>query len=237
MDLSAYQPATPWDRINEDILKVVSLEMISKHDFTYFFQLSLLDSPSELLNRFFGLSLSQANILLAGSYKIKGGKYVLRSSSDTPQLRSLMRFLQGMVQFRQVFSESDLRPELSELSSYIQDAIQYPLQVKESIEGRFDGLLLCIICMLQDARFIFDGQEVGRLFLSREERSELNFLQLCCEFDALKRKVRFPVILTNLNADVYLAFDGSKYRFFEPLPLMNAVRDGNGRLMLKEARI
>lgn len=232
-------PDKPYRYFSDQILGYIDTKKIESKIYEMVILDGIDEIPENLFEEYYKMKSEDVKYILSKAYIKHNGYYIL--NPFTPKdlysfIDDVLKFIRGTITGKGVFSQQDLEKELIQVFSRIVN--KHSLSVNlETVKNNLEGIIVCIISILHEAKFKLFDKTVGKSFLSVGYKDRVNqdyTLQL--SLHAQTESFYFPVLSTEIEATKYIdaEFDEiEKYELHE-IPWKFAIRDSNNKIKLKE---
>lgn len=219
-----------WRNINTEwgyshaVLSAISVDRIKSSLFKILFIDGIEDISEATLKQYYKLGKKEIIKILETSYFESDGHHILKNLKLRTQIEDLLKFLRGTVSGKSAFEENAMIKDLEGGIRIITRTFDIPGKQVELIKTRRKEIVLCIMCLMHDARLTFHDGHEAKLFLSTSEG------RLTLESEGTI--FQFSVFASSLLLTDYLEPTDETFRDREPIPWINARRNPDGKLIL-----
>ncbi|MEJ0057608.1 MAG: hypothetical protein WDN75_19365 [Bacteroidota bacterium] len=214
---------TEWD-YSATVLSSVKVERINSRLFKILFIDGIEDIDEKTLKKHYKLGSKEILSLLTDSYFQSDGFHILKNLKHRNAIDDILKFISGFVSGKSVFEPSDFNKELQNAVKIVIRRFELSENYLKSFSEKKKDILLCIMCLLHDARFTFYDKAEGRIFLTTSN----NLISLATD----RTVFHFYLFNSGLKIQDYLdQHNDSEFRDMEEIPFINAKRI-NGKLIL-----
>lgn len=271
------------DELSDFLLSGVNVNKIDAKLFKILYQDGLDDLPEEHLLKYTGFTKLAAQKLLKDSYtKIENYYYLnvlktekmitlLKQFPDDYEIQltikkstelisnirnandAIQKVIRGAIHFRSVFETQDLIDEIQTYFLEVLNQFQIDKKYLQIIIDNIEDILLCILCLLHDSKFIFYDKNEARVSLKTyledseiiQNNSNLTSKELLYEYGVIALYIKFktadnksmsvPLFVSDLKLNTYVTssdfFNSKINSSIEEITWINAKRlDGEIRL-------
>lgn len=215
---------TEWDYSNA-VLSSLSPDRIKSDLFKILFIDGIEDIEDKVLKKYYKVGKTEILKLLNNSYFQVDGHHILKNLKSRNLIDDILKFIRGYVSGNTAFKQTDFNKELETSIQRVIEKFKIDSKYLESFRSQRSKILLCIMCLLHDARLTFYDKNEGRIFLTTNDGS----LALATD----KTIYKFYLFIADIKIHYFLE-QGNKIEQFDmaEIPWINARRDKNNRLLL-----
>lgn len=215
---------TEWD-YSAAVLSSISTDRIKSDLFKILFIDGIEDIEDKVLKKYYKVGKTEILKLLNDSYFQVDGHHILKNLKSRNLIDDILKFIRGYVSGNTAFKQTEFNKELEISIKRIIDKFKVDGKYLESFIAHRSKILLCIMCLLHDARLTFYDKNEGRIFLTTNDGS----LALATD----KTIFKFYLFVSDIKIHYYLE-QGSKIEHtdMDEISWINARRDKNNRLLL-----
>lgn len=224
------------------ILSAISIEKVDKKLFEVLFFDGLDDIDEKLFIKYYSMKKKQIKKLISDNYQLIDKKYYqLKSKKDFAKIEDILKFIRGTIQAKAVFNQQTFEKEIQKAIGRIINVFELDKSYLPAVKKSSNSILLCIMCLLHDSKFIFHDNHIGTCFLSlypsdkktiSDEVSRDSYIALISDDIG----VNMPIFISNIKIGKHIFLDApeiSNRRYMERIPWINAIRNKQNQLMLK----
>ncbi|MGG6230771.1 hypothetical protein [Tenacibaculum sp. SDUM215027] len=233
-DSVANNPNKPWNFFSDQILSYIKVEEIDKKLFEIIIIEGIEEISEETFLQYYKMTKREVQNLVKSSYSKKNGKFILKpyiKDNKKEKIDDLLKFIRGTITGKPAFTQTEIEGELIRAINRIQN--KYLFKKIGFNEHTLNEIILCILCILHNIIFeLFDNTKGDSYlhFQKNEEFPEKSTLSLMAETS----NFHFPIISTKLLLTDYIEKPEKIIEEGNLNDLVNAVRDLDGNLKLKE---
>ena len=215
----------------EIILSYIQTEKIEKKLFEVIILEGIEEIDNELFIKYYGTTKYKIKKLIKNSYKKSNGYYELINSISTSkklQIDEYLKFIRGTITGKSAFTQQEIEKELLSAMQRIINTYKLDINI-DSIKANLPDVIICILCILHEAKFnLFDGSEAYS-FMSIDKDDE-NIYKFSLRAEA--SNFSFPIISTDILVSQYIVdIDLSQFEW-KKLPFVTSLRKDDGDLKL-----
>ncbi len=218
---------TEWD-YSHAVLSSISVDKIESKLFKILFIDGIEDIAEATLKKYYKMGRKgRKDILkiLDVSYFQSDGYHILKNIKHRTIIEDILKFIRGAVSGKSAFEESTLVKDLESAVKNMIGVFNIDSTYLQSFKAQRKNIVLCIMCLLHDARLTFyDGNE-ARIFLTlNDKRLALATEGTVFQFSFFTSSLEIQSFITQ---EEFLDIDEHK-----ELPWINAKRNLEGKLVL-----
>jgi len=200
------------DRIKSDLFKILFVDGIE-------------DIEDKVLRKYYKVGKSEILRFLNNSYFQVDGYHILKNLKSRNLIDDILKFIRGYVSGNTAFKQTEFNNELETSIKRVIEKFKIDNKYLEVFKTHRSKILVCIMCLLHDARLTFYNKNEGRIYLTTNDKS----LALATDNTIFK----FYLFVSDIKIHYYLE-QGDKYEHSNmgEIPWINARRDKNNRLLL-----
>jgi hypothetical protein len=206
------------------VLSSVNVDKIKSDLFKILFIDGIEDVSEHLLKKYYKMNRRTILKLLDDSYFQSDGYHILKNLKYRNLVEDILKFIRGALSGKPVFEEKALVKDLESAISSITQKFEFKVDYLEHFKKHRKGIILCMMCLLHDARLTFHDGKEGKLFLTTDN----GLLSLGTEGTGFQ----FAFFASSIQIQDYLEFQDAITSDFEAIPWINARRSAEGRLLL-----
>lgn len=224
------------------LLNGINIERVEKKLFDILFKDGLNDLSEGLFKKNYPLSKKKVRKLISDSYQLAADKksYQLKNSKEYALIEDALKFIRGAIEAQTIFNSQRLEKEFQTAINNVVSVLNLDSSYRNSTKMQSKLILLCIICLLHDAKFVFHDKHVATCFLSLYpinsesigDRADKNSL---IGLTSDNVGAQMPIVVTNLKIGQFMQDNEEeigRYRHMERIPWINARRDIGNALLL-----
>lgn len=213
-----------WEYSNA-VLSSISVERIKSDIFKILFIDGLDDVEDHVIKKYFGVGKTEILKLLNTSYLQLDGYHILRNLKSKDLIDNILKFIRGYISSNTAFNQAEFNNELEASIKRVIEKFGIDGKYLEAFKIERNKILLCIMCLLHDARLTFYDKREGRIFLTTNNGS----LALATD----KTIFKFYLFISDIKIHYFLERGNMmEHTDKEEIPWINARRDKNNRLLL-----
>lgn len=215
---------TEWD-YSAAVLSSISVNRIKSDLFKILFIDGIEDIEDKVLKKYYKVGKTEILRLLNNSYFQVDGRHILKNLKSRHLIEDILKFIRGYVSGNTAFKQTEFNKELETSIKRVIEKFKIDSKYLESFQTHRSKILLCIMCLLHDAKLTFYDKNEGRIFLTTNNGS----LSLATD----KTVFKFYLFISDIKIHYFLE-QGNKidHTDMEEIPWINAKRDKNNRLLL-----
>jgi hypothetical protein len=210
------------------MLSSVSTDRIKSDLFRVLFADGIEDIDEKLFKQYYKVGRNVVSKLISDSYFLSDGHYILKNVKQRDLIDDLLKFIRGTVTGKPAFELSAFKKELENSIKRIVSTFSLDAMYVKAFKDRTQGILLCIMCLLHDARLTFYDKKEGRILLTTKE----NFLALSTD----QTVFHFYLFISDLKITDFIETLPDDWNatsdLMRELPWINARRNTNNKLVL-----
>jgi hypothetical protein len=225
-------------------LGAINTRKIEKKIFEILLNDGFDDISDSLFREHYPITKKQAKKLIIDNYQLDPDKiyYNLKSEKFFLQVDDVLKFLRGTIQARPVFSQQTFEKEILKALERVINTNNLDKTYIEFVKKRSKTILLCVLCLLHDCKFIFYDGHIGSCYLSIYPKNNDNLSEIP-EKDSLialiSDKVGFqmPLFVSNMQIGEFIDTDQNNIedqQFMRRIPWIKADRSEDNQLVLQE---
>lgn len=220
----------PWNFFSDEMLSYIHTEKIDKQLFEIIIKEGIEEIDDYLFKEHYHIDKNKVKDIINTSYKKEKNDYVLNKNIQGDKklfIDDLLKFIRGTITGKAAFCHKDIEEQLISSLIHISNKISYKICIK-SIKQNLDSVIVCILCVLQEAIFtLFDGSTANSFLSIDRNNNEIIF-----SLSANASNFSFPIISTNIKVDSYLKEDEKSKLKFENFNYSSLKRNKNNKFEL-----
>lgn len=194
-----------------------------------------------------GIKKKELLRLVSKNYTLKSGYYLLTGSEKLVEMEKGLNTIVSTAEMKGAFTQEQIIKQLVHALVEINQKIEPTLNIKKLVRENEDDIIVCILFLLQHAKFVLYDKSEGRSFLTTNvDYTEMQKLQQTKDISKCKIKVSLSyevkintsnfqseLIATKNDCKSHLidVLASGKGQLLKELPYMNLVRNGSGKLI------
>lgn len=229
-------------QLSDFLLSGVDINKVEKNLFEILFINGLADISEKVFRDHYPLTKKQVQKLLKDSYQLDNKKhfYELKNKKSSALIEDALKFIRGTIQANAVFNQQNFEKEFIKATTRFINILNLDKSYSKAIQKNLRPILLCILCLLHDSKFVFHDNHIGTCFLSiypddnksLYNKPDKNSLIAIISDDI---GVQMPLFISNIKISEHLNLDGftlDKLKYMERIPWINAQRNERNKLIL-----
>lgn len=229
-------------QLSDFLLDSIKNEKIEKKVFEILFLDGLDDIGDSLFNANFPKSKNQVRKLISENYELDNDKkfYILKSTQRISEIDNALKFIRGTIEVRPIFSLTTFENELFQVLNKTVNNFELDKAYLVSIKENIELILLCILCLLHDTKFVFHDGHIGSCYLSIYPSNEgiQNDIPNTDSFIALISddiNVHMPIFVSNIKiGNLIPENEISLLKHMEKIKYINCIRNSANIMILAE---
>lgn len=210
------------------MLSSVSTDRIKSELFRVLFVDGIEDIEEKLFKQYYKIGRDAVSKLISDSYFLSDGYYILKNVKQRDVIDDLLKFIRGTVSGSPAFHVDSFKKELENSIKRIVTTFKLDTSYLKEFKDKSEGVLLCILCLLHDARLTFYDKAEGRIFLTTKN----NLLALATD----RTVFQFYLFMSHLNIVNFIESLPEDWEAtsntMKELPWINAKRNADNKLVL-----
>ena len=229
-------------QFSDFMLGAINTEKVEKKIFEILFIDGLADIDDKLFNTHYPISKKQVRKLISDSYELDTEKkyYLLKSKKDFARVDDALKFIRGTIQAKPVFNQTTFEKEIQKAISRTVNVLNLDKSYLVAVKKHSKSILLCILCLLHDAKFIFHDNHIGTCFLSlyptgKKSIGEQATKESLIALIATDISVTMPIFVSNIKIKDHSLLSEeeiSKFQTMERIPWFATTRNAENKLLL-----
>lgn len=155
-------------QLSDFLLNGISIDRVEKKLFEVLFIYGLNDITDKVFKEHYPIPKKQVKKLISDSYQLDIAKkyYQLINRKEYAKVEDALKFIRGTIQAKSVFNQQTFEKEIQKAIGKVINVLNLDKSYLSSIKKYSKSILLCVICLLHDAKFIFHDNHIGTCFLS-----------------------------------------------------------------------
>jgi hypothetical protein len=226
------------------MLSAINIEKVEKKIFEILFIDGLADIDDKLFTMHYPISKKKVKKLISDNYQLDTGKkyYHLKSRKDFARVEDALKFIIGTIHAKPIFNQATFEKEILKAVTRTINDLNLDKTYLASVKKHSKSILLCILCLLHDAKFIFHDKHIATCFLSLYPQGKKSISEPVTKesFIALvsaDTRVTMPIFVSNIKIGDHLLLDKteiSKVQHMERIPWINTTRNTENKLLLTD---
>lgn len=229
-------------QLSDFILSGITIERVEKKLFDILFIDGLEDIGDKLFQEHYPLSKKEVKKLILESYRLDTSKkyYELKNQKDFSKIEDALKFIRGTIHSKTVFNQQTFEKEIQKAIWRIINILNLDKSYLFFVKKYSKAILLCILCLLHDAKFIFHDNHIGTCYLSlyppsktsiSDEANKSSLVALISDDIG----VVMPIFISNIKIGDYILLDETEIQaigYMQRIPWINAGRNEKNDLVL-----
>jgi hypothetical protein len=216
---------TEWE-YSSLMLSSISTDRIPSNLFKVLFLDGLEDVDEKYLFKYYKIGRNDMLEFIKNSYFLSEKDYVLKNLKYRDTLDDMLKFIRGFVSGKPAFDQATFNRELENSIRRISDTFNLDKEYLTVFKRKRKEVLLCIMCLIHDARLTFYNKHEGRIYLTTCNNS----MALATD----ETMFRFYLFISDLKITDYLESnaDFSSVGDMDEIKWINAKRNTDNKLRL-----
>lgn len=230
-------------QLSDFVLNAININKVEKKLFEILFIDGLNDIDNKLFKDHYSISKKQVKKLISDNYQLETNKkyYQLKKGNDFSKVEDALKFIRGTIQAKTVFNQQIFEKEIQKAIGKVINVLKIDKSYLSFIKKHSKSILLCVICLLHDAKFVFHDNHIGTCFLSLYPSSHKKSISDKADKNSLIGLVSddigimMPIFISNIKIGQYIQRNEqeiNKYKHMERIPWINVKRNKANRLIL-----
>lgn len=229
-------------QLSDFLLNAISIERVEKKIFEILFIDGLNDIGDKIFDDHYPISKKKVKKLIRDNYQLDTGKkeYILKSRKDFLKIEDALKFIRGTIEASPVFKQITFEKEIQNAIGRAINVLEFDSSYLSPVKKHSKSILLCILCLLHDAKFEFHDKHIGTCFLSLYPSSKKSNNDSANKDDFIALisddiKANMPIFVSNIKIGDHFSIDETEInnlRYMERIPWINAIRNEENKLIL-----
>ncbi len=228
--------------LGDFLLSGIDLNKIDKNIFEILFLDGLSDISSKVFKEYYPLTKKQIDQLIRKSYTLDNSKkfYFIKPYSKVLILEDALKFIMGTIEASVIFDQKTFEKEIITAIEKIVNEYNFDKSYIGYVKCNLKSILLCILCLLHDSKFLFHDKHIATCFLSiyspqeqftNDNAGNESYISLVSD----DMGINMPIFVSNLKAHEYI-FDNefNDHMQMKRIPWINTIRDKDNKLVLSK---
>lgn len=229
-------------QLTDFLLSGIDITKVGRRLFEVLFKDGLNDISEKVFKKHYPLSKKQVLKLITDSYQLdtKNQFYELKNLKSFNVVEDALKFIRGTIQANAVFSQQTFEKEITTATSRVINLMGFDSSYSVAIKKNLKEILLCILCLLHDAKFVFHDGHIGSCFLSiypngnlsPSSSPEKNSLISLISDDI---GMLMPIFISNIKITDHLDLEQNDFanlKHMEKMPWITTSRNEQNKLIL-----
>lgn len=229
-------------QLSNFLLNSINIERVEKKIFEILFIDGLNDIGDKLFDDNYPISKKKVKKLITDNYQLGVDKkeYILKSRKDFVKVEDALKFIRGTIEASPIFNQATFEKEIQKAIGRTINVLRFDNSYLSHVKKHTKSILLCILCLLHDAKFVFHDKHIATCFLSlypsdkksiSTEADKNSFIALISD----DIKANMPIFVSNIKIGEHFFVDETainNLRYMERIPWINAIRNKENKLIL-----
>lgn len=230
-------------QLSDFLLDSIDIQKIEKTIFEILFIDGLADLDEKIFREHYPINRKNVKKLISDNYHLDEAKkyFILKSQKELAKIEDVLKFIRGTIQAKPVFNQETFNKEIQTAIKRTIHELNLDRSFLEAVVRHSKPILLCILCLLHDAKFVFHDSHIGSCYISfypsdknlSGQPNKESFIALI----SADTSSSMPLFVSNIKVGHYIILadaELNRFQHMERMPYFNAIRNNVNQLILSE---